>query len=80
MLDYKKRVIKEYKELLERTCKLGVMLKRYEDNELDFVPDTPLELLQSQYHAMFTYLYILEQRAEIENIFTYTTIDIHMSY
>ena len=68
MLDYKKRFIKEYNELLERTCKLGVMLKKYEDNELDFVPDTSLELLQAQYHAMLAYLHILEQRASIENI------------
>ena len=68
MLDYKKRFIKEYKELLERTRKLGVMLDKYEYNELDFVPDTSLELLQAQYHAMLAYLYILEQRASIENI------------
>ena len=68
MPDYKKRFIKEYKEILERTCKLGVMLKKYEDKELDFVPDTPLVLLQAQYHAMLAYLYILERRAVIENI------------
>ena len=68
MLDYKKRFIKEYKELLERTRKLGLMLEKYEDNDLDFVPDNSLELLQAQYHAMLSYLYILEQRASIENI------------
>lgn len=68
MLAYKKRFIKEYKELLERTCKLGVMLNDYEDNKLDFIPDTSFELLQAQYHTMLSYLYIIEQRASIENI------------
>ena len=68
MPDYKKRFIKVYKELVERTYKLGVMLKEYEDNELDFDPNSSFELLQLQYHGMFTYLYILEQIAEIENI------------
>ena len=68
MIDYKKRFTKEYKELLERTRKLGLMLEKYEDNDLDFVPDNSLELLQAQYHAMLAYLYILEQRASIENI------------
>ena len=68
MLDYKKRFKKEYKDLLERTYKLGVMLKKYEDNELDFVPDTPVELLQAQYHAMLACLYILYKRAVIEKI------------
>ena len=68
MIYYKKRFIKEYKELLERTRKLGLMLEKYEDNELDFVPDNSLELLKAQYHAMLAYLYILDQRASIENI------------
>ena len=68
MIDYKKRFKKEYKELFERTHKLGVMLQKYEDNELEFEPDCSFELLKSQYHAMLAYLYILEQRAVIENI------------
>ena len=68
MVDYKKRFVKEYKELLERTCKLSMMLNKYENNELDFVPDSSFELLQAQYNAMLTYLYILRQRSVIENI------------
>lgn len=68
MQDYKERFIKEYKELLERTCKLGSMLNQYEDNELDFVPTCHYELLAAQYHSMWSYLYILEQRAKIEKI------------
>lgn len=68
MLDYKKRFLNEYNELFERICKLGIMLNDYKNNELDFVPDCSFELLQAQYNAMLTYLYILEQRAIIENI------------
>ena len=68
MQHYKERLIKEYNELSERTVKLGIMLRKYEDNVLDFVPDCPFELLEAQYHTMRTYLYILEQRAEIEKI------------
>lgn len=68
MQDYKERFIKEYKELLERACRLGSMLNDYEYNELDFVPTFSYELLSAQYHAMWTYLYILEQRAKIEKI------------
>ena len=68
MQDYKERFIKEYKELLERACKLGSMLNMYEDDELDFVPSSSYELLAAQYHSMWSYLYILEQRAKIEKI------------
>ena len=68
MQDYKERFIKEYKELLERACKLGSMLNKYEDNELEFIPNCPYELLAAQYHSMWSYLYILEQRAKIEKI------------
>ena len=68
MLDYKKRFIKEYNELFERSYKLGVMIDKYENNELDFVPDSSIELFKAQHHVMLSYLYILEQRAAIENI------------
>lgn len=68
MKAYKKRFVKEHNELLERIGKLGTILDKYESNELDFEPNCPFELLEAQYHTMRTYLYILEQRAEIENI------------
>ena len=68
MKSYKKRLIKEYYDLLERTDKLGTLLDKYEDNDLDFELNCPFELLETQYHTMRTYLYILEQRAEIEKI------------
>lgn len=68
MKAYKQRMVNEYNELLERTGKLGTMLDKYEANELDFEPSCPFELLEAQYHIMRTYLYILQQRAEIEGV------------
>ena len=68
MEDYKKRFLEEYNDLLKRACKLGTLLNEYEDNKLGFTPNCPYNLLAAQYHAMWSYLYILEQRAEIEKI------------
>lgn len=68
MEDYKKRLISEYNELLKRTRKLGIMLDKYENNKLDFELQCSFELLKAQHHAMLSYLYILYQRATIENI------------
>lgn len=68
MENYKQRMVSEYKELKERAEKLGNMLLDYEYGELDFEPACPIKLLETQWHTMRTYLYILEQRAEIENI------------
>lgn len=65
---YKQRMVNEYNELKERTEKLGDMMLKYEYDELDFEPACPIKLLEAQWHTMRTYLYILEQRAEIENI------------
>lgn len=68
MKGYKQRMVDEYKELKERVKKLGNMLLDYEHGELDFEPNCPINLLETQWHTMLTYLYILEQCAEIENI------------
>ncbi|SNU09791.1 hypothetical protein SAMN05216470_2018 [Streptococcus equinus] len=65
---YKVRFINEYKELKERTKKLGAMLDRWLTDDLDFEPSCSYELLESQFHVMKAYLSILKQRAEIENI------------
>ena len=68
MEDYKARFVKEYNELLERTIKLDLIIDKYYDDVLDFEPDSPIELLEAQYHSMSAYLFILRERAEIENI------------
>lgn len=65
---YKQRMVNEYRELKERTDKLGIMLDRWLFNDLDFEPSCPFELLDSQFHVMKVYLSILKQRAGIENI------------
>ena len=66
--DYKVRVSLEYSQLKERYDKLHNMIVKYEAGTLAFKPNCPLEILKKQAAAMGQYLYILEVRAEIENI------------
>jgi len=44
------------------------MIIKYEAGTLDFQPDCPLELLKRQAKAMGEYLYVLEMRAQLEEI------------
>lgn len=66
--DYKERFIAEARELSERCNKLHRMIVKYEANTLDFTPTCTIELLKEQLGCMEHYLYILELRAEYENI------------
>lgn len=66
--DYKVRVSLEYSQLKERYDKLHNMIVKYEAGTIAFKPNCPLEILKKQAAAMGQYLYILEVRAEIENI------------
>ena len=68
MKDYKQRMIDEYKQLKERTNKLGLMIGNYRCGTLDFEPNCPIELLETQHYTMCAYLKILEQRAAVEGI------------
>ena len=68
MKDYKQRMIDEYKQLKERTNKLGLMIGKYHGGTLDFEPNCPIELLETQYYTMCAYLKILEQHAEVEGV------------
>ena len=68
MSDYKHRMIDEYKQLKERSNKLGTMISHYYAGTLDFKPTCPIELLEAQHCTMCAYLKILERRAEIEGI------------
>lgn len=70
-MDYKERMIIEYKELKERYYKLKIMLYKYKNNMLDFTPSCSYDLLRSQQKAMGEYLGILEERAIIEDIDLY---------
>ena len=67
-MDYKDRMIKEYCQLKEKYSKLHKMLVKYDAGKLDFTPTCPIDLLREQASVMGKYLYILETRAEIENV------------
>ncbi len=68
MDDYKERMKVEYQQTKERYDKLHKMLVKYDAGTLDFTPTCPIELLKEQAGAMGKYLYILEVRAQIENV------------
>ena len=52
MEDWKERFKKEY----------------YEKGTLEFKPNCPIDLLKSQASIMYSYLWILQERAKIEGI------------
>lgn len=65
---YKERMVKEYWELYERAEKLGNMLEKWGNGDLEFEPTCPIELLQDQYIIMGDYLHVLEKRAVFEGV------------
>ena len=66
--DYKERFVAEYVQLKIRYIKLHNMVVKYETGKLDFKPNCTLELLKHQKSLMGQYLYVLEMRAQIENV------------
>ena len=66
--NYKDRFRAEYYQAKERYQRLHLMIIKYEAGTLDFQPDCPLELLKRQAKAMGEYLYVLEMRAQLEEI------------
>ena len=64
--DWQQRFVIEYKELLEKTTKLGNMLENWDN--LNFTPKCSRSLLTAQYNTMKAYLSILEERAVLESI------------
>lgn len=64
--DWQQRFVREYKELLEKTIKLGNMLNNWDN--LNFTPKCSKPLLTAQYNTMRAYLSILEERAVIEDV------------
>ena len=64
--DWQQRFVNEYKELFEKTIKLGNMLNNWDN--LNFTPKCSKSLLFAQYNTMKAYLSILEERAIIEDI------------
>lgn len=68
MLNYKDRIYIEYNELKTKYNKLHRMIVKYEAGTLKSIPNCPIDLLKRQAKAMGEYLYVLELRAEIEDI------------
>lgn len=68
MEDWKERFKIEYYELRERFSKLDYMIGKYEKGTLEFKPNCPIDLLKSQLHVMYNYLWILQERAKLEGI------------
>ena len=68
MEDYKIRFVNEYHELKTKYTKLHNMVIKYDAKTLDFTPTCSIDLLKEQLSAMGKYLYILEVRAQIENV------------
>ena len=66
--DYKERFKGEYYQVKERYERLRKMVVRYQAGTLNFEPKCDLELLKSQLSAMRDYIYILEVRAQIEEV------------
>lgn len=66
--DYKVRFKAEYWQTKNRYDSLHDMLVRADAGKLDFTPTCPLDLLRDQAGAMGKYLYILEVRAQIEDV------------
>ena len=64
--DWQQRFVIEYKELLEKTTKLGNMLDNWDN--LNFTPKCSKLLLATQHNTMKAYLSILEERAIIEDV------------
>lgn len=68
MDDYKQRMADEYAALKDKYTKLHKMLVKYDAGKLDFELNCPVDLLRRQAKAMGEYLYVLEIRAEIEDV------------
>ncbi len=69
--DFRGRFKAEYWQTKIRHDKLAEMIKKYEAGTLPFAPKCSLELLKKQYVVMSEYLYLLEERARIEEIDLY---------
>ena len=66
--DFKDRFVAEYQQTKIRYDRLHKMIVKYEAGKLSFMPVWALEVLKKQASHMGQYLYILELRAQLENI------------
>ncbi len=68
MEEYKIRMADEYRQTKNRYNKLHDIIVKYEAGTLEFRLNCPIEILKKQANAMGQYLFILEVRAEIEQV------------
>lgn len=66
--DYKERFKAEYYQTKIRYDKLHKMLVKHDAGTLSFTLSTNADVLRQQAAAMGNYLYLLEERAELEGI------------
>lgn len=66
--DYKERFKAEYYQVKIRYDKLIALIKKWNNNELDFVPVCSKALLLTQAQYMYMYIEALEMRAEKEGV------------
>lgn len=66
--DYKERFKAEYFQLKIRYDKLMNMCDKLDAKELDFTPTCPRDMYVDQLNAMGSYIKVLQQRAELENV------------
>ena len=65
---WKIRMEQEYAFVKTKYERLHRMIVKYEAGTLDFKPNCSREILKKQAAAMGSYLYVLEMRAEIEDV------------
>lgn len=66
--DYKRRFIAEYIQLKNRYEGLKNMIRKWDNDELNFTPTCPREIYDEQLAAMRAYMKVLTERAHVENI------------
>lgn len=66
--DYKDRFKGEHLQTKIRHNKLKAMCDKWDNDELDFEPTCPREIYNEQLSYMFSYLCVLEERAQLEGI------------
>jgi hypothetical protein len=66
--DYKDRFAAEYYQLETRYLKLKAMTKKWDKGELKFTPTCPRSVYDRQLSCMLLYLFILIERAELEQV------------
>ncbi len=66
--DYKERFAGEYYQLETRYLKLKAMTEKWDKGELNFTPTCPRAIYDRQLSCMLLYLFILLERAELEQV------------